>query len=129
MPLTVASSCQVVWISLRTRIGFLSVIPRVLLLSWSIGVCEASGDQTLDELAEESGRPASEEATRAIDQMITEGLHHRGANALPRTTDEKFARRIYLDVIGRIPTYAEVKSFLDSTDPQKRARYDQTRRA
>ncbi|MDC0937096.1 DUF1549 domain-containing protein, partial [Pirellulales bacterium] len=94
----------------------------MLLLLWSIGAGEASADPTRNELAEKSGRPASEVATRAIDRMIDEGLHHRGVDPLPRTTDEQFARRIYLDVVGRIPTYAEVGAFLDSTDPQKRAR-------
>lgn len=39
-----------------------------------------------------------------------------------RTTDEQFLRRIYLDVAGRIPTYAETTAFLNSRDANKRAR-------
>ncbi|MFT5469669.1 MAG: hypothetical protein ACI8UO_004791 [Verrucomicrobiales bacterium] len=38
------------------------------------------------------------------------------------TNDEQFVRRIYLDIAGRIPTYAETVEFLDSRDPQKRAK-------
>ncbi|MDF1752882.1 MAG: DUF1549 domain-containing protein [Verrucomicrobiales bacterium] len=37
------------------------------------------------------------------------------------TNDEQFMRRIYLDVAGRIPTYAEAARFLDSRDRNKRA--------
>lgn len=39
-----------------------------------------------------------------------------------RTTDEQFIRRIYLDVAGRIPTYAETLAFLDDRDRNKRAK-------
>jgi hypothetical protein len=34
--------------------------------------------------------------------------------------DEVFLRRVYLDVIGALPTPEEVRTFLDSTNPQKR---------
>lgn len=37
-------------------------------------------------------------------------------------SDEVFLRRVYLDAIGIIPTAAEAQRFLDSTDPQKRAK-------
>ena len=36
--------------------------------------------------------------------------------------DEVFLRRIYVDVIGRIPTVAEARAFLASTDKDKRAK-------
>jgi hypothetical protein len=37
-------------------------------------------------------------------------------------SDSVFVRRIYLDIIGRIPTAREAEDFLDSTDPDKRSR-------
>ncbi|MEM7602633.1 MAG: DUF1549 domain-containing protein [Verrucomicrobiota bacterium] len=37
-------------------------------------------------------------------------------------SDEQFVRRIYLDIVGRIPTYTETVSFLDDRDQNKRAR-------
>jgi len=39
-----------------------------------------------------------------------------------KTTDEQFLRRIYLDIAGRIPTYAETTAFLGSRDQAKRAK-------
>jgi len=39
-----------------------------------------------------------------------------------KTTDEQFLRRIYLDIAGRIPTYAETTAFLGSRDQSKRAK-------
>ncbi len=38
----------------------------------------------------------------------------------PRASDAEFLRRVHLDLIGRIPTVAEARAFLDSTSPQKR---------
>ncbi len=37
-------------------------------------------------------------------------------------SDEEFVRRVYLDVIGILPTGEEARSFLASTEPDKRAR-------
>jgi hypothetical protein len=38
-------------------------------------------------------------------------------------SDEQFVRRLYLDVVGRIPNYGETKAFLDDTSgPIKRAK-------
>jgi hypothetical protein len=39
-----------------------------------------------------------------------------------KTSDEQFLRRIYLDVAGRIPTYAETTAFLNSRDAAKRSK-------
>ena len=38
-----------------------------------------------------------------------------------KTDDNQFLRRIYLDVAGRIPTFEEAESFLNSRSPTKRA--------
>ena len=40
----------------------------------------------------------------------------------PLTTDEQFVRRIYLDVVGRIPSHDEALAFLQDTSPTKRAK-------
>jgi len=40
----------------------------------------------------------------------------------PRTTDEQFVRRAYLNIAGRIPTYAETLAFLGDDDREKRYR-------
>ena len=61
-------------------------------------------------------------AIRKIDALIAE--NYKKHNITPNTeiSDEVFLRRIYLDVIGRIPSLAEAEAFNDSTASDKRAR-------
>ena len=40
----------------------------------------------------------------------------------PISSDARFVRRIYLDVVGRIPSYDEADTFLKSKDKQKRSK-------
>ena len=40
----------------------------------------------------------------------------------PLTSDEQFVRRVYLDIIGRIPNYEEATAFIKDTSPTKRAK-------
>ncbi len=61
--------------------------------------------------------PASAEIDRILDRSYRE-LGIQPAAPIP---DEVFLRRIYLDVAGRIPTVEEARTFLDSTEPGKRA--------
>src|SRR5262249_33248470 len=40
----------------------------------------------------------------------------------PISTDEQFARRIFLDITGTIPTLKQIRPFLINNDPQKRSK-------
>ena len=40
----------------------------------------------------------------------------------PLTSDEQFIRRVYLDIVGRIPNLEETTAFLDDKSPTKRAK-------
>ena len=53
---------------------------------------------------------------------LDELVENSGGDRNPPVSDETFLRRIYLDVIGRIPTLAESLAFLDNSDPDKRAK-------
>ena len=59
---------------------------------------------------------------RQIDALV--GAHHAkaGTKLNAPVSDEVFVRRLYLDVIGRIPTLAESERFLSSQDADKRAK-------
>src|SRR5262245_35228540 len=38
-----------------------------------------------------------------VDKLVAEQLKSTGAKPTPRTTDEQFVRRVYLDLTGRTP--------------------------
>jgi len=56
----------------------------------------------------------------AIDREIDKRLSAAGVPASPLADDGEFLRRVSLDIAGRIPTLERSRSFLDSTDPDKR---------
>lgn len=58
---------------------------------------------------------------RLIDQQIEHRLQSEGVKAAPRSDDAEFLRRVYLDLVGVVPTVEKVQAFLDSKDPNKRA--------
>jgi hypothetical protein len=60
------------------------------------------------------------ETRNFIDRLVVEKL--RSENIIPSevASDEVFARRIFLDVLGQIPSIAEASQFLNSHDPNKR---------
>lgn len=57
-----------------------------------------------------------------IDTLVFGEL--RRLNIVPSdlSSDEQFLRRVYLDVVGTLPTPAEVRAFLASKDPDKRTK-------
>lgn len=57
-----------------------------------------------------------------IDQLITQNLAKHGEEPRPMANDTTWLRRVYLDLIGRIPTSAEATRFLQSKDPVRRGR-------
>jgi len=67
-----------------------------------------------------SAGPLVAEASRSIDALVEEALSAKGMARNPELSDEVFARRAFLDVSGRIPTYSELTAFLLSKDPAKR---------
>ncbi len=61
-------------------------------------------------------------ATELIDKLVEEGLKRHNQEPNAPAADDVFLRRVYLDVIGRIPTNNEAAEFLNSTAPDKRAK-------
>jgi hypothetical protein len=55
-----------------------------------------------------------------IDRFIQGEFRQHRIQQNPPATDEQFIRRVYLDIIGRIPSYGEVTSFLNSKGTGKR---------
>jgi hypothetical protein len=59
--------------------------------------------------------------TTAIDQLVARGWRQAKVTPAPPTDDRAFARRLYLDLAGRIPTPAEVDAFAADASTGKRA--------
>ncbi len=68
-----------------------------------------------------STRPAVQAAAGRIDALLEKHWQEHGVKPSRPLDDAGFARRVYLELAGRIPTYDEVVAFLDAKDADKRA--------
>jgi hypothetical protein len=57
-----------------------------------------------------------------IDELIFSKLKRVNIVPSPLSSDSEFLRRVYLDTVGLLPTLDESARFLESKDPQKRAK-------
>lgn len=60
--------------------------------------------------------------TKLIDQEINKRLQAENVKSAGQCTDEEFIRRVYLDLVGVIPTGEKVKAFLADNSPNRRAK-------
>ena len=51
--------------------------------------------------------------TSRVDQLVDELWDEKDVSPVDQTTDEAFLRRVYLDVIGRVPTISEYDQFFE----------------
>lgn len=66
-------------------------------------------------------QPTSKDIAAIIDKYFEEHWEANGVCPAAPVTDAAFARRAYLDALGRTPSVAELREFLDSPLPSKRA--------
>jgi Protein of unknown function (DUF1549)/Protein of unknown function (DUF1553) len=64
--------------------------------------------------------PSATELAAKIDGFIEAALAAKDIEPAPLASDAEFHRRVYLDLAGRIPTEAEVRTFLGNTAPDRR---------
>lgn len=58
--------------------------------------------------------------TDAVDRFIERGWKERGVRAARPADDRTWARRVWLDLAGQIPSQAELEAFLDDRSPNRR---------
>ena len=61
-----------------------------------------------------------EVAYNYVDKHVHAKLNQLQYEPADLCTDTEFIRRLYLDVLGRLPEVADVKAFLSSSDPERR---------
>jgi Protein of unknown function (DUF1549)/Protein of unknown function (DUF1553) len=64
--------------------------------------------------------PADRPLPAVIDHYVDAKLKAAAVTPAPQADDFTLIRRLTLDLVGRIPTPAETKAFVESTEPQKR---------
>lgn len=67
-------------------------------------------------------RAAALPESQKIDDLLMQDWQKNNLKPNPPATDEVLVRRLYLDILGRIPTVEETQDFVKSNDPQKRVK-------
>ena len=71
---------------------------------------------------EDSSTKSARDVAAALDQVITLRLELDGVAPAARSDDTEFLRRLYLDLVGTVPTPQEVEAFGAAGGSDKRAR-------
>lgn len=80
----------------------------------------ALGQPKEETAAQKASSPVPEEPSAAIDFFLDNAWREHGVKPAPVADDRTFARRVWLDLAGVIPSRAELEAFLFSADPDKR---------
>lgn len=69
-----------------------------------------------------AAKPSAGSIAERVDQTITRELFNDSTQLAPRASDETFLRRVWLDLIGDIPSPEDVVAFVLDSSPDKRQR-------
>jgi len=94
----------------------ISLVFAVFLMTAPVGV---GAEETLDRTFESR---ADLTPHGRIDELVFDKLTKLGIQPARVCSDEVFVRRVYLDVIGTLPTAQEARQFLSDSDPNKRSK-------
>jgi hypothetical protein len=86
---------------------------RLAVIALAIAAPAMAGDALL---------PADRAIPEVVDHYVYARLAAKGVKPAAQADDATIVRRLTLDLDGRIPTEAEVRSFVESTDPDKRTK-------
>jgi hypothetical protein len=120
---------------LTTRHGRLLGVSVVAVLALSAAGLPADPPKTTPKKAEPAALPSGvirpevwRQASKAplqpgeIDRLLSAEIRRANLKPAPRTTDEQFLRRVWLDLTGALPMPADIDDFLKDKSPNKRAK-------
>ncbi len=91
------------------------------LLLVAVGIMVALSGATAQLLSESPFESGPFVAANPVDTHVLAGLKAKGLQPAKRCSDQVFVRRIYLDMIGTLPTPLEARDFIADSSPDKRA--------
>src|SRR5262245_6203225 len=96
---------------------------RLILAAAALGLAApAVAQEKAPRPREVSSGVTVEEAVRRVDGHLTAFWSKNSIKPAPVADDAEFLRRLSLDLVGRIPTAAEARAFVESKDPDKRVK-------
>ena len=69
-----------------------------------------------------NAKPGAEQTARQVDRLLADEVFKSDTKLAPRVDDATFLRRVWLDIVGDIPTPEHVTAFLLDPAPDKRER-------
>ena len=91
-----------------------------ICLASMITLVFGSGNSFADEAATpETGSELS--VVEFVNQQIEQGYEDNEITPSEVASDEEWVRRVYLDIVGRIPSLEETKKFIDDESPRKKS--------
>lgn len=99
----------------------MSSIPSRFMRAWQVAAILAA--LVLGALAAEChAEPSSARVAKTVDRLLAEELFSESSTLAPVTDDATFVRRVWLDIVGDIPTPEHVTAFLLDPRSDKRDR-------
>ncbi len=107
----------------RPRSRRQTLLSAALCLAVSMGITAGTG---AGEVSPSSPVPTTEQLDDAqivakVNELVARAWKDAGVRPSPQATDGEFLRRIFLDVVGRIPSIDEASSYLNERGKQRKA--------
>jgi Protein of unknown function (DUF1553)/Protein of unknown function (DUF1549) len=80
--------------------------------------CTAFG-QSNDAVTSQNSNAESKALAQRLDQIINKRLDQAKIQAGPKAADAELARRLHIDLTGRIPTLLQIRDYLENDSPNK----------
>src|SRR5947207_425730 len=98
------------------------IIPALIAALVGMATGDVARAQTAAANAERASKHPSDQLSQWIDSRFGELWKDAGAAQHEVVDDATFMRRVYLDLVGTIPSVAQSRDFLAEESPRKRER-------